>query len=84
MVVLSGSRRMLSDVIKKYGGEKMDPLDVYKDILELEKDSFRRSMKIVEVSKQIQLPIIRMRTKIMAISELCLKISLKKSIKMSW
>ncbi len=98
---------MLSDVIKKYGGEKMDPLDVYKDIfrigegfiqkeyedsgsfkanpifLELEKDSFRRSMKIVEVSKQIQSPIIRMRMKIMAILELCLKISLKKSIEMS-
>ena len=60
---------MLNDVIESYGGEKVDPLDVYKDILELEKDSFRRSMKIVEVSKQIQLPIIRMRTKIMDISD---------------
>ena len=26
---------MLSDVIKKYGGEKMDPLDVYKDIFRI-------------------------------------------------
>lgn len=74
---------MLNDVIESYGGKKIDPLDVYKDILELEKDSFRRSMKKVEVSKQIQSPIIRMRMKIMAISELCLKISLKKSIEMS-
>ncbi len=41
---------MLSDVIKKYGGEKMDPLDVYKDIFrigegfiqkEYEKGSFK-------------------------------------------
>lgn len=26
---------MLSDVIKRYGGEKMDPLDVYKDIFRI-------------------------------------------------
>ena len=73
---------MLSDVIKKYGGEKMDPLDVYKDIFRIGEGFIQRSMK-KEVSKQIQLPIIRMRMKIMAISELCLKISLKKSIEMS-
>ena len=28
-------RTMLSDVIRKYGGEKMDPLDVYKDIFRI-------------------------------------------------
>lgn len=56
---------------------------IEKKLKELEKDSFRRSMKIVEVIKQIQSPIIRMRMKIMAISELCLKISLKISIEMS-
>ena len=28
-------RTMLSDVIKRYGGEKMDPLDVYKDIFRI-------------------------------------------------
>ena len=26
---------MLSDVIKRYGGKKMDPLDVYKDIFRI-------------------------------------------------
>ena len=26
---------MLSDVIKRYGGEKIDPLDVYKDIFRI-------------------------------------------------
>ena len=26
---------MLSDVIESYGGEKMDPLDVYKDIFRI-------------------------------------------------
>ena len=60
---------MLNDVIESYGGEKAvsyTHLDVYKRqerrwihwmyikiFLELEKDSFRRSMKIVEVLKQI-------------------------------
>ena len=79
---------MLNDVIESYGGEKVDPLDVYKDIFRIgegfipvsythldvykRQDSFRRSMKIVEVLKQIQSPIIRMKMKIMAILELCL------------
>ena len=44
---------MLSDVIKKYGGEKMGSMMYIKIFLELEKDLFRKSMKIVEVFKQI-------------------------------
>ena len=39
---------MLSDVIKKYGGEKMDPLDVYKDIL-LFYDEFQHTTSYSQV-----------------------------------
>lgn len=74
---------MLNDVIESYGGEKVDPLDVYKDIFRIGEGFIQKEYEEKEVSKQIQLPIIRMRMKIMAILELCLKISLKKSIEMS-
>ncbi len=47
---------MLSDVIKKYGGEKMDPLDVYKDIyLLLIQKSWYSDPTCINICKYVKL-----------------------------